>query len=183
MRKYSKGEIAKELLLLAVVGGAVATVFVLPGLAVIFKTFDAKSSKDRYRVVRTLTRLEQNGLVTRQIKDGAERLVVTDKGKEKIWSTLHEDMIILRPRKWDRQWHIVMFDIPETKSKARKEVSFKIKDIGMKAIQNSVFISPFPCKEQIDEIATHYNVQRHFIYVTTSHIECADDLLKYFKLK
>lgn len=183
MKKYKKGELVKTILLLTVATGAVATVCVLPGLSVLFVGLKAKSSKERFRVKRTLSGMEARGLIKREVKNGKEILLLTPKGTDMAWSALAENMNIPRQKKWDKKWRVVMFDIPETKSKIRQEVSFKIKDIGMMAVQNSVFISPFPCKKEIDTITKHYDVDKYFIYLEADTVVSHQDLKKHFDVK
>jgi DNA-binding transcriptional regulator PaaX len=182
MKTYKKGELKKAILLLSVGVIAIPAVCVAPGLAILFKSLNAKSSKDRYRVQRTMNGMKANGLLVRQIKNGEEVLVVTDKGKEEAWSALNDNMRISKQKKWDKKWRIVTFDIPETKLRIRREVSHKLKDIGMEAIQNSVFITPYPCKNEIDKITGHYGISKFFIYLETNYIESNKDLLKKFNL-
>ncbi len=182
MENYKKGELVKAILLLSVGVAVVAAVCVAPGLSVLCKGLNAKNTKDRYRIKRALKQMESQGILIRQIKNGKEVLVVSDKGKDKAWSVMRDDLQITRPPKWDGRWRIVTFDIPEKKSKVRREVSFKIKAIGMEAIQDSVFVSPFPCKKEIDDIAQHYNVKKFFIYLEANLIESNQDLSKKFNL-
>ncbi len=183
MKQFKKGELAKQILLLTVAGGVVATVCVLPGLAIIFKELDARSSRDRYRVQRSLNALKKQGLLLHEVKNGTERLVLSDTGKEKAWSYLAEDLHIKNQKRWDKKWRVLMFDIPESKGRIRREVSWKIRDIGMKTIQNSVFISPFPCKDEIDKVIQHYNVTKYFIYFEADTIELEQDILQIWNLK
>jgi phenylacetic acid degradation operon negative regulatory protein len=182
MKSYKKGELAEAILLLSVGLVVVATVCVAPGLAIIFKELNAKNAKDRYRIKRALQKMESQGIFIRQIKNGKEVLVVSEKGKNKAWSTLPEDLQIPKQKKWDGKWRLVTFDIPERKSRVRKEVSYKIKAIGMEAIQDSVFVSPFPCKSEVDRIAEHFDVKEFFIYLEAGLIESNQDLLKKFNL-
>lgn len=183
MKQFNKGELTKTILLSAVVGGAVATVLVLPGLAVLFKELDARDARERYRIKRTVERLYQQGYVMREIKNGKEQLVVASKGKERITGYLTDELSISTKRRWDKKWRVVMFDIPEKKGKARRAVSWKIRDIGMFAIQNSVFISPYPCKKEIDLVTKHYEVEKYFVYFEAGHVECKNDLLSIFSLR
>jgi DNA-binding transcriptional regulator PaaX len=183
MKSYKKGELAKTILLISVGVVVVTSVCVAPGLAIICKELNAKNAKERYRVKQALKQMESQGFLIRQIKNGKEVLVVTEKGKQKVWSVLPEDLKIQPARKWDGKWRVAMFDIPEYKSRVRKEVSFKIKDIGMQAIQDSVFVSPFPCKREIDDISEHYDVKKFFIYFEADLIELEQDLLNTFNLK
>ncbi len=183
MDSYKRGELAKVILLLAVGTAVVASVCVAPGLGVIFKHLNAKNTKERYRVKRALTLMESQGVLIRQIENGKEVLVVTEKGQKQAWSVLQENIKIKRPSKWDKRWRIVMFDIPEEKKLVRREVSYKIKNIGMEAIQDSVFASPFPCRSEVDKIAVHYNVRKFFIYLEADTIVLEQDLMKKFGLK
>jgi len=182
MKNFEHGELAKEILMIFLIGSLVVSCAVLPGLPYIFKLFKTSNAKERGRIRQSVRGLEKQGLLQRKIKNGKEELVVTKKGERKIAEYLAEDLEIQKPKRWDKKWRIVMFDIPETKVRTRKEVSFKLKDMGMKAIQNSVFISPYPCKKEIDFIANHYFVKKYFIYFETNNIESYQDLLKIFKL-
>jgi len=182
MKKYRKGELAKAILLLAVAGGVVATVLVLPGMGIIFKLLKPRTTYERKRIFQAVKRMENNELLIRQIKNGVEKLVLTPKGHTRLTEYRMDDLKISEVKKWDGKWRILMFDIPEVKSKVRREVSFKIKDIGMKAIQDSVFVSPFPCWEQLEIISQHYFVKKYFIYFEADTYEGVDNLLQYFKL-
>tara|TARA_B100000745_G_scaffold282775_1_gene216316 strand:- start:153 stop:707 length:555 start_codon:yes stop_codon:yes gene_type:complete len=183
MKQFDKGELAKTILLSAVAAGAVATVLVLPGLAVLFKELDARDARERYRVKRTVERLRQQGYLMREIKNGKERLVLASKGRERIADYLTDELYIPTKKRWDKKWRVVMFDIPEKKGRARRAVSWKIRDIGMFAIQNSVFISPYPCKKEIDQVTKHYGVEKYFVYFEAGLIECESDLLSIFNLR
>jgi phenylacetic acid degradation operon negative regulatory protein len=183
VKKFDKGELVKKILLAAVASGVLATVIVLPGMSILFKMFDARTSSDRYRIQRTIRRLEAQGAIVRRIRDGREERVITSKGKKKIVKLLIDDLYITRMEKWDGIWRLVMFDIPEEKGLIRRDVSSHLRQIGLKAIQNSVFITPFPCKDQVDTITTFHDIKKHFIYLEATTYEGVGDLLKYFKLK
>lgn len=187
MRKYGHSELAKEILkaflVVGVVGGIVVTCAVLPGVAQIFQLFEARNARERYRVNRTLKRLEQQKLLMRKIKNGKEEFVVTEMGKHQLESYLLDDLRITPQKKWDEKWRVLMFDIPEKQKKARDAVSFTLNEVGMMTIQNSTFISPYPCKNEIDFVTNFYKVTEHVIYFETDNIECKDDLLAHFALK
>jgi len=183
VEKRERGEGGKRILIAAVAGGAIATVCVLPGMAVLFKMFNAQGTKERYRVKQAIAAMERKGYVIRSVVKGAEKLVVTEKGKYWIRPYTAPDVHIKRPKKWDKKWRVLTFDIPESKKKVRHEISLKIKDMGMVAIQDSVFISPFPCKKEIDQLVEYYAVKECFVYMEADTIESREDLIKKFKLK
>ncbi|MEX0913104.1 MAG: hypothetical protein WDZ56_01085 [Candidatus Paceibacterota bacterium] len=183
MQKFDKGELTKKILLAAVAGGALATVIVLPGMGILFKMFSANTYQERYRVQRTLDRLEKQELIVRRIKNGKEERVLTNKGKKKLTKLLVKDLYIERVKKWDGKWRIVMFDIPEEKGIIRRDVSSQLREIGMKAVQNSVFVTPFPCKAQLDAITSFHDIQKHFIYLEAETFEGPGNLINHFGLK
>ena len=182
MKKYDRGELAKTILKAFLISGLIVSCIVLPGMAPVLKLVGATGAKERGRVKRSLRSLEKNGLIVRKIKNGEEQLLVTTKGEQKLARYLLEDLQIQKLKKWDKRWRVVMFDIPETKARVRTEASWKIKDMGMKAVQDSVFISPYPCKKEIDLLANHFFIKKYFIYFETDNIECHEDILKEFKL-
>lgn len=183
MKKYTKGELAKAILGLAVAGGVVVTVAALPGLAIVFKVLDADSARDRYRIKRTVKRLHDQGVIVRRIKNGVEEMVVTPKGQLLIDQYLLDDIAIKTPKHWDRYWRVVMFDVPETKRRMRQELSWKLKDVGMYDVQHSVFVSPYPCKNEVDAVVDFYQARKYVVYFEAKNLEIYEDILGYFNLK
>lgn len=187
MKKYERGELAKEILkgflVVGAAGGIVVTCAVFPGMAAILELFEPKSATDRYRVKRTVRNLERKKLLMRSIKNGKEVFVVTQLGKRQLEQYLMEDLHILPSKKWDKKWRVLMFDIPEKHKRVRDEVSVVLRNMGMHAIQNSVFVSPYPCKDEVDFITGFYRAKEYFIYFETDNIECKEDLLTLFQLR
>ena len=183
MEKFDRGELVKKILLVAVAGGAIATALVLPGLGILFKQFGARSSSERYRIKRTVKRLEEQSVIKRRIKNGKEEFVVTKKGKKRLSALLIEDLYIEKPKKWDGRWRVLIYDIPNKMDLERRELNSVISQIGMKAIQKSVFVSPYPCKSQIDLVANHYRLNKYLEYFEADYFEGTSDLLKHFDLK
>lgn len=185
MDKHQKGELAKKILLAAAGSAAIATVVVLPGLGILFKMLDAKDSRERQRIKQALKQLEAKKVISRRIVKGRERYVVTKYGKDRIDKYLMADLNIPREQQWDGRWRILMFDIPEKNKggRIRRDVSAQIKIIGMHQLQNSVFISPWPCYEQLNLIANYFKVKKYFVYIEADIYEGTDNLLKKFELQ
>jgi len=122
----------------------------MPNLAQVVDLFKPRSSRDRYRVRQAVKRLQKNNMVRIVNRNGREVIELTTHGKKRVLDYDIENMQLETKKKWDGKWRIVMFDIPQTKKKARDAVSFKIKEIGMYPIQKSVFVFPHTCKDEID---------------------------------
>ena len=54
----------------------------------------------------------------------------------------------------------VIFDIPETKKKAREALRNKLKELGFKELQKSVLVLPYECEDEIDFIVEIFEIRR-----------------------
>ncbi|MBN1262817.1 MAG: hypothetical protein JW991_00505 [Candidatus Pacebacteria bacterium] len=90
---------------------------------------------------KAIQRLLAAGEIERIIKNGKPYFRLTGKGSK----TLKRDFLIfkLRERKWDENWTVVFFDIPEKKRSIREQLVQKLKSLGFGQIQRSVYLSPF----------------------------------------
>ena len=53
---------------------------------------------------------------------------------------------------------MVIFDIPEKKRMVRDIIREHLKTIGFKKLQQSVFVFPYPCEQEILALADIYGV-------------------------
>lgn len=60
---------------------------------------------------------------------------------------------------WDKKWRVIIFDIPQEMHKERIRFRNKLKFIGCVMLQKSVFVFPYPCHEEIGDIAGYLEVQ------------------------
>ena len=181
-RVYKKGEIVKLVLKTLAGIGFVMVLPALPGIAHIVKLFDTDSEKDRRKIVRTVKRLEEQNVIRLYSKDGKDYIEVTEKGRRKLLEFDFYDMQIKQPKKWDKKWRLVTFDIPERLVVARKTLSWKLKDMGFHQLQRSVFIYPYECRSEISFIKSYFLIDRFVDYLEVSYIETTTDLHKIFGL-
>jgi len=180
MKNYQRGDLAKEILKGLALGGFIIACFALPGLAQVFTLFKAKDARDRYRIKQAVSGLSKKKWVKICQKGDNEIVEITEAGRRKVLEYNLDEMEIKIPKKWDGWWRIVMFDIPQTKKRARDAISFKIKKLGLYPIQKSVFVSPYPCKDEIDFIGEIFGVRKNIIYVRAKEIEGAPKLRSHF---
>ena len=162
--KYSKGELSKEILKGLAVGGLIIASFALPGLPQVFSLFGAKDARSRYRIKRSIESMEKQKLIKIYKKDGKEVVEIINGGKKKILKYKLDDMKIIRPKKWDRHWRIIAFDIPEKHKLARTSLSNKLTEMEIYPLQKSFFICPFDCKNEVDFIGEFFNVRKYIHY-------------------
>jgi len=82
-----------------------------------------------------------------------------------------DELVIPRPGKWDKRWRIVAFDIPVTQSRSRQKFVDRLQTLNFIMLQKSLWVHPFPCFDQVEQLAGHYNVMRHCTFVEVSQLD------------
>ncbi len=130
-----------------------------------------------------IKRLYQSNLIDyKENNDNTVTLTLDEKGKKRFLRYNLENMKIKKPTRWDGLWRMVMFDIPESKKKARDALSLKLKIIGLKPLQKSVFVSPYDCKEEIEFIAEIFEIKPYIRYILAKDVDVNLDLKCKFNL-
>ena len=107
----------------------------------------------RRRLKAIVKEFHNNRLVSfKENKEGFAEIVLTKEGERKALKFKIDEMEIKKPAKWDGQWRIVIFDIPERFKKAREALRNKLKDLGFIKLQESVFVFPYECEDEINFI-------------------------------
>lgn len=92
-------------------------------------------------------------------KDGFVKIVLTKEGQRKAIKFKIDEIEIKKPSKWDGEWRVVIFDIPEKFKKAREALRKKLKDLGFFKLQESVFILPYECEDEINFIIEVFQIR------------------------
>lgn len=88
-----------------------------------------------------------------------------------------------KPKKWDRKYRVVIFDIPEATRKVRDDLRRTIKGFGFICLQKSVWIYPYPCQDIIELLNKYLGIHGEMIYMTVDSIENDKWLKNIFNLK
>ncbi|MEK7069956.1 MAG: CRISPR-associated endonuclease Cas2 [Patescibacteria group bacterium] len=108
---------------------------------------------NRNKLVRIVREFYNDRIVDyKENKDGSVKIVLTKEGQNKALRFKLDEMEIKKPAKWDGEWRIVIFDIPEKFKKAREALRMKLKELGFLELQKSVFVLPYECEDEINFI-------------------------------
>ena len=77
---------------------------------------------------------------------------------------------------------MILFDIPNKMTKARNAFREKMREMGCVKFNDSVWVYPYPCQEEIDFIANYWKVGRYVHFAVVLHITNEDELCKYFRI-
>lgn len=105
-----------------------------------------------------------------QEKDGRFEVKLTNKGKKRVLRLSLDELVIQKPNRWDGKWRIVIFDIPNEVNSARGALRGKMKELGFKQLQRSVWVYPYDCEDEIIFLAEALEVEKYVEIITAERI-------------
>lgn len=182
MNKHSKGEVAKVILTTMLTAGAFVMILALPNLAQLLKYVDLEDGKIKLKIKRSAITLKKRGYIKIEKRDGEIYVALTDKGRKE--ALLHNLKLgkSNKHKKWDGEWRIIIFDIPENKGVARRALSKMLRDADCFPYQKSVFVTPFECEKEIDFLGNYFGIRKHISLITANKIENESSVKKHFSM-
>ncbi len=175
----------KVLLTLVAVGGVLTLAAVAPGIIGVFAKSVARekrAKRERYNIIwQNFYRLKKSRaleLVTEKENESVYRL--TENGEIKLKKFLLETLEITSPRRWDKKWRVVAFDIPEKFRSARRAIQKRMVSMGFYPMQKSVFVHPFPCEAEIEFLKDFFNI-KPYVDILIVHEMPNGKAIYYFK--
>lgn len=149
--KKPKSEIVKDVFKLLLISGAISIAVSSPYfIQNLMRGLKRFKQYHRKRVHDTFYKLKKEGLIKIEIKKGGIHILLTNKGRKKAGWMQIDELKINKPRKWDKRWRVVIFDIAHLQKTHRDAFRGKLKELGFAPIQKSVWIHPYNCKDEID---------------------------------
>ncbi len=176
------GNTGKAILGVVAIAGIITTVALFPGVTMVIAPFlKKKKYSAKQSIQRNIDSLVRNGLLKKTIdKTGSVRIELTKRGRwEAFLRAPSQDSA---QKKWDSLWRVVIFDIPETKVRERKELRRAMQMFGFKLLQKSVWVYPFPCDDFVALLKDRLGVSHDVLYMKVSHIENDKHLRREFSL-
>lgn len=137
---------------------------------------------DRQNLTRSLKRLEQERLIVMKRRRGYFIPELTAVGKRYASLAQMASFEIVRPKKWDKKWRIVLFDIPEEQRVWRNILRAQLKRLQFRELQKSVFVHPFDCMKEMKQLSEYYQGEEHIRFIEATHIDNERELKKQFKI-
>ena len=132
---------------------------------------------------RTLKRLKKQKYVSVSEDDeGNVTVRITKQGMTRALSYKLETMTLERPKSWDKKWRVVAFDIPEKYKGLRDVFRMRLGQLGLYQLQESVYVSPYPCFDEVEFLRELYGVSFKVRYIVASRIEDDDSLKQRFNI-
>ncbi len=173
----------QAMLIAVVLGGVMVVAATIPNAARLLKYFPGykKGARFNYQAKSALGRLAAKGLVTFVEEDRKRFARITEKG-ELILQMETEKATMMKKRKWDRRWRVVIFDIPEQRKSMRASLRRFMNEYGFVRLQDSVWIYPYDCEDLIALAKANFRVGADVLYMIVERLEHDKHLREHFKL-
>lgn len=137
----------------------------------------------KYQTKGVLTRLKMKGEIEFVELEGKKYARLTKRGEESL-SFERQKMLLTngKPRKWDRRYRLVMFDVPEKRKKIREYLRFRMQEVGFLRIQDSAWVYPHDCEEFIALLKADLHIGKDVLYAVVEEIENDKWIRKHFNL-
>jgi len=177
-------EVCRVTLTLLVTGAMIAVFIAAPGTARLMKWIadefikkHPEYEKDRPAVEKAASKILKDRMVKLVKKGEKQMLEITNNGRRQLVE-YNIDTIKITKQKWDGRWRMVIYDVPENMRLARDVLRDKLKTLGFKQIQKSVWVSPYECQNEINFIGNVYGVEKYINYVIAEKADFSESLQK-----
>ena len=136
------------------------------------------SGPEYKRTYNGFKNLERRGL----IRIEGKKYKFTKNGRELLQKSKIK-YFWLKNKTWDRKWRIILFDIPEKMHKERNWLRRKLNNFGFYMLQKSVFIFPYSCEEEINELCKNAEIENYVDVLIANSLGLKEKEIKqHFKL-
>jgi len=184
----------KEILYLLGLGFLLTSSVVMPGALVVVKSIlEFKEENERRRAEkewqkfnaahlrRNLKRLKDQKVVEFIKENGEEVIKLTSKGKTKFLRFQLKELS-LRESEWDGKWRLVLYDISKFRRNQQEQFRRLIKGMNFFPLQKSVYLTPYPCTEQIAYLREYFSISDEVILIRADSLENEQIYKEYFGL-
>lgn len=125
---------------------------------------------DRKSLYALLSRMERDGVVQKSKLTGKTTLLVTPTGVDALCGEYGHVGVL--EKSWDKQWRIVIYDVPEKDRYKREKIRLALLKLGYGMFQKSIYISPF----DVASATRTYLAQEGLLEMATVLTAASDEL-------
>ena len=124
--------------------------------------------------------LKSMGYIKTFSENKEEYIELTKKGLHRVDRISNQRIILNRQERWDGKWRIVIYDIPKDKSVERDHLRRVLLRSGFLRIQESVYVFPFPCSDEIEQLSVESGIKDFVEIFIAKAIIAEEKLIKKF---
>ncbi len=182
-RKKRRKDYVQHAILAAIgITGILAVAAVAPNTLQLLGGF-GRSRPFTYQTQSVLTRLAAKGHIRFEMKNGKKCVEMTSSGRRAVELELQKNAVrSQRPKRWDKRWRMVMFDIPETRKPDRDHLRRIMMEAGFLCFQDSVWLFPYDCENLVALLKIDMRLGNAVRYAIVEKLENDAEVRTHFKL-
>ena len=185
MKRETKIIMGKIILGTIAVAGVLAMATITPNALHLINMFSDKKRKYRVGsyVKKTISKLKERGFIGFEKNKDKTFVRLTEKGERELLKYRLREAVIEKPKKWDKKWRVIIFDIKEKRKIIREELRKELVNLGFRRLQNSVWIHPYDCEEIMIMLKSYFNIGKDVLYLVVERLENDKWLKRDFSLE
>lgn len=183
--KKPKSEIVKDVLYWLFITGAILIAATSPYfIRNLLRNYKKLKRYSKRKIHDTFYDLRKRGLINIEKRNHQIYISLTEKGRKKAGWFQIDSLRIKKPKKWDKKWRLVIFDIAQFKKIYRESFRGKLKELKFFPLQKSVWIHPYDCQAEIELLKDFFGLsEKEVRLIVAEDIGRGDELRKIFKLE
>jgi len=175
----------------AITGIVLSAFIVAPGLTILAKPLleylrdkDKRQwRREQVKLRKAIDKLRRRRLVKFVRKNAETYILITKEGGSLLRKFDIAHINIFKPERWDRNWRLVLFDIPEKYKAGRNALRDKLVSLGFYRLQKSVLVYPYECLDEVDFITRFFGIEKYIQYVRCGDLgQNEAEVRKFFNL-
>ncbi|MDO8569944.1 MAG: hypothetical protein Q7R89_04205 [bacterium] len=136
------------------------------------------NNRQREYITSSASKLVKRGLLSYNGK----KYCLTPDGEKLLRRWQFADFKLHKPKKWDKKWRVVIFDIPEKKKRVRNQITMLFRQAGLLRLQDSVWVYPYDCEDIITLLKIDFGIGKYLLYLIVDELENDKHLREDFNL-
>jgi len=172
-----------RVILLSLLAAGILTIGVAaPGTLRIFQLFKRKYKKNYLTKTKNrIAVLKKRRFITIDSTPKGLVISLTQEGRKKALQ-YYLKILSLGQKKWDGKWRVVVFDIPNKLNTKRNALREFLRYMGFKKIQKSIYVLPYPCREELWALAEYLQITPYIKFFEGSIPDEEKQLKKLFRI-
>jgi len=164
--------VKKIILTTIATAGILSVAILVPNALQVIKQFSGKNNYPRKKYLdNSIGNLLKKGYIEFETRGSKKFVKLTKKGEFELTKYKIGDLKIKKPRKWDKKWRVVIFDIKEKRKRTRELLRITLNRLGFVKLQNSVWVFPYECEEFVIMLKSNLFLGKDVLYMTVEKIE------------
>ncbi|MEK7461811.1 MAG: hypothetical protein AAB586_01940 [Patescibacteria group bacterium] len=125
------------------------------------------NKRQKEYISSSASKLTKRGLLS---YDGRQYCLTPD-GEKILRRWQFADFRLQKPKKWDKKWRVIIFDIPEKKKHIRNQITMFFRQAEFLRLQDSVWIYPYDCEDIVTLLKIDFRIGKYLLYLIVDELE------------